>query len=110
MDANGDAYLDLIKRIESIFYEVDSDIIVDLHKSNEEYIAVRNSMAGMKAQYPFIADVLEGGGAISLTAGERKVLSEYFSLYRRADNMERRQLYFRGHTDCFAYLKRVGAI
>ena len=110
MDANKDSYLDLGKRIESIFHEVDSDILVDLGKNDEEYIAARESLSEMKARHPFIEAVLEGEGAVSLTAEEHKILTGYFSLYMEVDNMERQQLYFRGHTDGFAYLKKIGAI
>ena len=28
----------------------------------------------------------------------------------KADNMEREQIYFRGHTDGFAYLQKIGAL
>lgn len=110
MDTNKDSYLDLTKRIEGIFHELDSDILVELLKTNEEYAAIRDSLSEMKAQNPFIEAVLEGEGTISLTAEEHKVLTGYFSLYIEADEMERQQIYFRGHTDCFAYLKRIGVI
>ena len=52
MDASKDLYLDLVKRIEGIFHEMDSDILVDLGKNNEEYIAVRESLDEMKERYP----------------------------------------------------------
>ena len=32
-----------------------------------------------------------------------------FRLYLQADNMERKHIYFRGHTDGFSYLKKIGA-
>jgi len=110
MDASKDSYLDLVKRIEGIFHEMDSDILVDLGKNNEEYIAVRESLDEMKERYPFIEAVLEGEGAISLTIEEHKILTGYFSLHMDVDEMERQQIYFRGHTDCIAYLKRIDVI
>ena len=110
MDASKDLYLDLVKRIEGIFHEMDSDILVDLGKNNEEYIAVRESLDEMKERYPFVESVLEGEEAVSLTAEEHKTLTGYFSLHMDVDEMERQQIYFRGHTDCIAYLKRIDVI
>mgnify|MGYP001092837353 CR=1 FL=1 len=38
------------------------------------------------------------------------VLANYFKLQFRLESMERQQIYFRGHTDCFAHLKKIGAL
>lgn len=32
----------------------------------------------------------------------------YFRLSLKKDNIERKQIYFRGHTDGYAYLKKIG--
>ena len=53
---------------------------------------------------------MDGSGEISLTAEEHEVLTKYFRLRFRLDDMERQRLYFRGHTDCISYLKKVGAL
>ncbi len=34
----------------------------------------------------------------------------YMDLGERLEDMERQQIYFRGHTDAVAYLKKIGAI
>lgn len=49
---------------------------------------------------------MDGSGEISLSAEEH----EYFRLQFRLDDMERQRLYFRGHTDCISYLKKVGVL
>jgi len=54
--------------------------------------------------------VLEGTGEISLTKDEHRILAEYLNTKIEMDSIERRQIYFRGHTDSFAYLKKIGAI
>ena len=64
----------------------------------------------LTADNPFIGKIMDGSGGISLTAEEHEVLTEYFRLRLRLDDMERRRLYFRGHTDCISYLKKVGAL
>lgn len=107
---DNNSYLDLAARISETFPELDSDVITDFSDSNEEYAALTDRIAEMKKQHPFIAQVLEGKGEIQLLEQEHDILTEFFSLYMQADNMEREQLYFRGHTDCISYLKKVGAL
>ena len=63
----------------------------------------------MKKQNPFIMQLLEGKGAVNLTGEEHEILTAFFRLYMKADNMEREHIYFRGHADGFAYLKKIGA-
>lgn len=41
---------------------------------------------------------------------EHVAFSKYLRLSRKLDDMERLQLYFRGHTDAVAYLKKIKAI
>ena len=54
--------------------------------------------------------MIEGNGAINLSAEEHKALARYLYLKIQMENVERKQIYFRGHTDNFAYLKKIGAI
>jgi len=74
------------------------------------YYALYQQISELKADHPFIDKVMNGSGEISLTAEEHKILSDYFRLRFRLDDKERQRLYFRGHTDCISYLKKVGAL
>ncbi|MCM1235577.1 MAG: hypothetical protein NC489_36220 [Ruminococcus flavefaciens] len=104
-------YSDLAKRIEDSFTEIDNDIIVDLRKQDGNYLSLcRQIGEDMEGKYPFILNVIEGEGDISLTVEEHKILVEYFSLILKKDNIERKQIYFRGHTDGYVYLKKIGAL
>ena len=67
-------------------------------------------MEEMKKQNPFIMQLLEGEGEVNLTDEEHETLKAFFRLYLKADDMEREHIYFRGHTDGFAYLRRIGAL
>ena len=60
-------------------------------------------------QNPFIMQLLEREGEVNLTDEEHETLKAFFRLYMKADNMEREHIYFRGHADGFAYLKKIGA-
>lgn len=92
------------------FAEIDSDIVVDLLNSNEEYAALSEQMSVMRKQHPFILNLDEGDGAITLSAEEHEAYLAYIGLMHQTEDMERLQIYFRGHTDAVAYLKKIKAI
>lgn len=110
MNAATEGYSDLIKRIEDGFMEIDNDIIVDLQRQDDSYLTLCRRIGDMEKEYPFILNVTEGVGDISLTDNEHKILVEYFRLSLKKDNIERKQIYFRGHTDGYAYLKKIGVV
>ena len=77
-----DSYFDLPSRIEDAFAEIDSDIVMDLLNTDEDYTAL----------------------------SERRAYVDYMNLARQMEDMERQHIYFRGHTDAVAYLKKIKAI
>lgn len=105
-----DNFCDLPERIRNNFPEIDSDIVVDLRANNTEYAELRKRLSDMQNTNPFISAIIEGEAAISITTEEHIILSEYLNLKSKTDDIERQQIYFRGHTDSFAYLKKIGAI
>ena len=110
MDANQAYYQSLPDRIKDSFSEIDNEITTDLRKRDEGYAALFRESDNLQAEYPVIMDVLEGEGAISLTAAEHAALVRYIAVKQEMEDAERRHIYFRGHTDSFAYLKKIGAI
>ena len=98
-----DSYCLLPERISEQFSEIDSDIVMDLAAASPEYTELKAQMDLV------IGALLEGKGELSFTAEEHEALKEFIRLYMRADNMEREHIYFRGHADGFAYLKKIGA-
>lgn len=108
--SDNSSYTDLAQRIEESFAEIEDEAIADFKKTDEAYAALYQQISKLKADNPFIGKVMDGSGGISLTPEEHEVLTEYFCLRFRLDDMERRRLYFRGHTDCISYLKKVGAL
>lgn len=105
-----DTNLDLPSRLEDAFSDIESDIIMDLRGNNKEYATLYNKMSEMKRQHPFIDKIMNGSGEIQLTDKEHSVLAEYLHLLLRLADMERLQIYFRGHTDAFTYLKKINVI
>lgn len=110
MNEGHDNYYNLVKRVEDAFVEIDSDFIVDLFKSNSEYASLRQKADRLLTDFPIIDNVLEDNEAISLSAAEHEALAQYFALKQKMEDAERCHIYFRGHTDNFAYLKKIGAI
>ena len=104
-----DQYTPMIERISEEYDESDSNMVLELAATDQEYANIKQEMSELKHQHPFIQNLLEGDGEIQLTAQEHEILNQYFRLYLRADNMERKHIYFRGHTDGFSYLKKIGA-
>ena len=109
-DTMSETYLDLPTRLEEDFPEIDNDIMMDLRENSEEYSELYQQISDLKQQNPFLAKLLQGSEEIRLTAEEHTIFVEYLHLMRQRDDMERQQLYFRGHTDAVAYLKKIKAI
>lgn len=105
-----DTYFDLPSRLEDSFPEIDSDIVTDLRKTSEEYDEIQHQISDLKKRFPCIMKVMEDKGEIHLTTEEHAAFVQCLRLLRKLDDMERLQLYFRGHTDAVAYLKKIKAI
>ena len=105
-----ETYLDLPSRLEDAFPEIDNDIMMELRNENEEYSELLQKISDLKQKALFLSDLLDGSGEIRLTAEEHVAFTQYLHLVRQRDDMERQQIYFRGHTDAVAYLRKIKAI
>lgn len=63
-----DTYFDLPSRLEDSFPEIDSDIVTDLRKNNEEYAEIQQQISELKKQFPCIMNVMEEKGECSATS------------------------------------------
>lgn len=100
----------LVAHIEEDFQEMDSEITTALKETDEEYVALCKHQSELEQRFPFIESALEGKGALNLSAEEHTGLVEYLSVTNEMENRERLNLYYAGHRDCFAYLKKIGVI
>jgi len=105
-----ESYTDLPERIRKSFSEIDSDIVVDLRTTSQEYADLFHKLTELKQQYPFIDSLLEESGAVSLTEQQHNAVVQAMRLRWQMENLERQHIYFRGHADAFSYLKEIGAI
>jgi hypothetical protein len=98
------------KRVEDCFFDIDSDICVDLRDTDSGYSELWNETVELQRRFPVIPQFMESGGEVSLSAEEHAAIVRYLDVKHRMENAERRQLYLRGHRDGFAYLKTIGVV
>ena len=66
MSTVSDNYFDLPSRIEDAFAEIDSDIVMDLLNTDEDYAALSDRMDKLKTQHPVIDNMNEDSGEIRI--------------------------------------------
>ena len=93
IDLNKTDFCDLVERIKDSFMEIDSDIMVDLKKQDIEYADMCQKLGEMESRYP-----------------EHEIVRKYMSRMFEKETIERCQIYFRGHTDGYVYLKKIGVV
>lgn len=103
-------FQNLSERITELFPEIDSDTSTELLHTNDEYQKLYQRKKELLEQCPFISAVIYGDGSVSLSTEEHKKLVDYLNVVNNLENIERMQLYFRGHMDGFSYLKKIEAI
>ncbi len=103
-------FAEMLAQLEERFEEMDSEITVALPDRDKKYAALRARLEELDQSYPFIETVLDGEGAVCLTAEEHAGLMEFIRTTDEAENRERLNLYLAGHRDCFAYLRRIGLL
>ncbi len=105
-----ESYFDLASRLEAAFPEIENDALTDLTENNKDYTDLQEQLSALKCQHPFIEQLVGDGTAMDLTAEQCAALGQFIAIYSKLEEMERIHLYFRGHTDAFAYLKKINAI
>ncbi len=100
----------LVKRVEELFGEIDNDIVMNLLHSNDEYSKLYYRRIEIQRQYPAVQKAVDGEGGVSLNNDEHKALVEYLRVNEQANSMEHLEVYFQGHVDCMAYLKKIGVL
>ena len=108
--AMNDNYYDLASRLEDNFHEIENDALTDLAETNEEYAKLQAQISRLKLQNQFIGELIDGSFEGTLTEQQSAALVKFIDLYMDLEEMERKHLYFRGHTDAFAYLKKISVI
>jgi hypothetical protein len=64
----------------------------------------------IKSRHPFVRSVFEGDASVFPSAEDYQAWLDYKKSSDESDQMERMALYLQGHADCFAYLRKIGAL
>lgn len=97
----------LPKWMYQIMEEVDENVVCFLRKHDRAYQAVVSQMAALQKQYPVIQKLLDGEGALSISAKEHDILTEYLQLQFKMENRERVLHYWHGHVHCYVYMEKM---
>jgi hypothetical protein len=100
----------LPERIDEMFDEIDSRIVIALQESDEDYAALVRETDELNRRFPKIEQWLEGDGALTLTAEEHAGLARHTALTAETEDTERRAIYYAGHKDCLAWLRKIEAL
>ena len=107
MTRNTEEFPGLIALVEGMYMEMESDFAAELREKDYEYNDIIKRKTELANANGFIERVLEGEGAVTLSAEEHAVLVEYLRLKSEAEEYERKNLYYSGHRDCFSYLLKI---
>ena len=107
---NNNLFPTLPDRIAEGFADLDSAMVAAMPEKDEQYAKLLEQQKELSARFPDLENWLEGGGALSLSAEERAGLVEYLEVTAQMESIERLHIYYAGHQDCFAYLKKIGAV
>lgn len=100
----------LVMCIEQNFPELEESILENLGEEDETYLYICKRLQRMITEYPFIAKIKEGTEGINISAEEHQILVEFFKVDLEKEEIERKKLYFQGHIDGYAYMRKIGAI
>jgi len=114
MSADYDTYCNLAERINITFPEIDNDICMELSNNDSEYNKMRHELGELQDAFPIIILLIEGCGGtakpVKITIEEHEALLRYISLKSEIEYIERKQIYFRGQSDCYSFLKKITGI
>lgn len=70
----------------------------------------RGDAQKIQLQHPFVMSVIEGHESVFPSAEEYLTWLEVKRTLGETDQMERLAIFCQGHADCYAYLKKIGAL
>jgi len=110
MDTEQNKRYDFTKFIEESFESIDEEIVMRLRSTDNEYVELGQEVHVLAEKFPIFREVLDGTGAVSMTAEEHDAFEQYLIMRHTMDGKVLMQAYFQGHADCHSYLKRIGVI
>lgn len=100
----------LCRVINENFPDLDDAIVNALPEKDERYATLIAQEQELKERFPGINSWLEDEGPLTLSAEEHAALGEYIGITAEMEGIERLEIYYAGHNNCIAYLKKAGVI
>jgi len=100
-------HYDPAKHIDEVFPQIDSDTSSSLRYNDGGYAELWHEMENLLNDFPVVQQVTGGKGGVSLSPEEHEAMVRYLAIKNEMERKERKQLYLRGHSDNYAYIKQV---
>ncbi|MGG1639059.1 DUF6664 family protein [Paenibacillus sp. NRS-1760] len=91
-------------------FDVLEDEITRRLRSEEVYMMWVQRRIAIQVQHPFIKDVMDGDSSVFPNDQDYQAWLEVKKTLDETTRMERMALYWQGHVDCYAYLKKIGVL
>lgn len=100
----------LVDKLRDAFMELDSDIMMRLHEESAEYRELFAQASAILSGNSQLCAIIDQGVPAALSEQDARALIEYINSKREYEDVERLELYIRGHMDCIAYLEKMGVL
>ncbi|MCU6708034.1 hypothetical protein M6D81_04845 [Paenibacillus sp. J5C_2022] len=97
------------QRLEQSFDDLEDEITRRL-RCEEAYMMWVQRRVAIQVQHPFIKSVMDGDAGVFPSDQDYRAWLEVQKTLDETVRMERMALYWQGHADCYAYLKKMGAL
>lgn len=97
------------KRLEQNFDHLEDEITRCL-RNDEVYMTWIQRRIELQVKYPFIKGMMDGDIGIFPSDQDYQAWLEIKKTLDETERMERMALYWQGHADCYAYLRKIGVL
>jgi len=104
------ALYNLEEHADKAFHDVDNDIRIELRNNNEEYAKMWLEASRLERDFPMILGLRTGTATVSMSDEEYLALFRYLTLKLEMEGIARKDIYYRGYMDCYAFLKQTGGV
>lgn len=97
------------KRLEQGFDDLEDEITRRLRRE-EVYMKWVQERVAIQVKHPFIKGIMDGDAGVFPSEEDYQAWQEVQKTLDETVRMERMAIYWQGHADCYAYLRKMGAL
>ncbi|QTH40873.1 MULTISPECIES: hypothetical protein [Paenibacillaceae] len=97
------------QQLEQSFDVLENEITRRL-RGEEAYMMWVQRRVEIQVQHPFVKSVMDGDACVFPSDQDYQAWLEIQKTLDETVRLERMALYWQGHADCYAYLKKLGAL